>query len=124
MKVMLSIKPEYVQRILNGEKTFEFRKRIFARSDVDTIVIYETSPTSKVVAEAQIGKTLEASPQEVWNSTYGSDGIGKKSFFNYFRGCEKAYAIGIGNVVKFDSPKPLKEYGVRCAPQSYVYIKS
>lgn len=43
MKAMLSIKPEYVDRILKGEKTYEFRRRIFRRHDVDTIVIYSSS---------------------------------------------------------------------------------
>lgn len=31
MKAMLSIKPEYVERILSGEKTYEFRRTIFRR---------------------------------------------------------------------------------------------
>ena len=39
MKAILSIRPEYVDRILSGEKKYEFRKRIFKREDVDTIVI-------------------------------------------------------------------------------------
>lgn len=29
MKVLLSIKPEYVEKILDGTKKFEFRKGIF-----------------------------------------------------------------------------------------------
>lgn len=36
--IILSINPEYVEKILNGTKKYEFRKRL-ARSDIDTIFI-------------------------------------------------------------------------------------
>ncbi|RAX12581.1 hypothetical protein CKY02_11450 [Photorhabdus bodei] len=40
MKVLLSIKPEYVDRILNGSKKFEFRKVAFKNNQVQSVVIY------------------------------------------------------------------------------------
>lgn len=64
MKAMLSIKPEYVRRILAGEKTYEFRKRIFSRRDVDTIIIYTTSPICQVLAEARITGILQDTPKD------------------------------------------------------------
>ncbi|MBI6731014.1 ASCH domain-containing protein, partial [Pseudomonas amygdali] len=42
MKVLLSIKPEYAEKILQGEKRFEFRKSVFKNPDVRTVVIYAT----------------------------------------------------------------------------------
>ena len=44
-KILISIKPEYVKRILSGEKMYEYRKRVPA--DVKTVVIYATAPVKK-----------------------------------------------------------------------------
>lgn len=47
-KVLMTIKPEYAIKILEGSKTFEYRKNKFKRTNVDTIVIYVTSPIMKI----------------------------------------------------------------------------
>ncbi len=49
--MLLSINPEHVEKILTGQKQFEFRK-VRCRSDVSKIVIYATSPVMKIVGEA------------------------------------------------------------------------
>ncbi|WP_369009144.1 ASCH domain-containing protein, partial [Escherichia coli] len=49
MKVLLSIKPEFAEKILNGTKRFEFRKGIFKNPQISTVVIYATMPLGKVV---------------------------------------------------------------------------
>ena len=43
MKVLLSIKPEFADKIFNGTKKYEFRKSIFKNKDVDTVVVYPKS---------------------------------------------------------------------------------
>lgn len=50
MKVLLSIKPSYVDKIRTGRKKFEFRKIIF-KNVPDSIIVYETMPVGKVVGE-------------------------------------------------------------------------
>ena len=43
---------------------------------------------------------------------------------NYFRNCDKAYAIKLKSVYKFDYPRPLTYFkDVARAPQSFVYLK-
>ena len=39
MKVLLSIKPEFVEKIISGEKKFEFRKSLPKREGITTIVV-------------------------------------------------------------------------------------
>lgn len=41
--ILLSIKPRFVEQILNGEKRFEYRKRVPERH-VNKIIIYNSSP--------------------------------------------------------------------------------
>ena len=39
MTVLLSIKPEFAEKIFNGTKKFEFRKSIFKNTDVKKVVV-------------------------------------------------------------------------------------
>ena len=39
MNVILSIKPEFVEKIFSGEKQYEYRKILF-KQKVDTVYIY------------------------------------------------------------------------------------
>lgn len=125
MKVMLSIRPEYVARILSGEKIYEYRRRTFKNPEVDSILIYCTSPTSAVVGEATVECVLKSSPQELWESTNEHGGIDRQSFMDYFEGVDAAYAIKLGEVSVFDVPKPIEEYApaVTRAPQSFAYVR-
>ena len=120
-KILLSINPEHVKNILSGKKTYEYRK-IAAKQDVSTIIIYETVPTKRVVAEAEILDVLEMSPEELWKQTKDGAGITKNFFDEYFDNREIAYAYKLGQIKVYDQMKELKEYGLKTAPQSFVYI--
>ena len=54
MKVLLSIKPEFVEKIFNGTKKYEFRKSIFKNKNIDTVVVYASSPWQYVIGEFKI----------------------------------------------------------------------
>lgn len=124
MKAMFSIKPRYVEQILLGNKTYEFRRRIFKRTDVDTLVIYSTLPQGAVVAEAHIDGILKSSPNKIWRQTHKYGGMSKSEFMKYFEGSSLAFAIRLGNVRRFKTPLPLKDYSekIACPPQFFTYI--
>ena len=52
-RMLLSIKPEYVNKIVAGKKKYEFRK-FHCREDVDTIVIYATAPVKQVIPHGYV----------------------------------------------------------------------
>ena len=54
MKVLLSIKPEFVEKIFAGTKKYEFRKSLFKKSGVKYVVIYASAPIKRVVGEFEI----------------------------------------------------------------------
>ena len=54
MKILLSIKPNYVEEIICGTKLYEFRKTLYRRRDVKTIVVYSSSPVCRVVGEIEV----------------------------------------------------------------------
>lgn len=82
VKALLSVKPEYAEKILSGEKIYEFRRRIFKREDVDILVIYATGPQCGVVAEARIGGIMESTPEDIWKRTNRHGGISHDRFMD------------------------------------------
>jgi len=123
MKALLSIKPEFVDKIFSGEKLFEYRKAIFKRPEVKSIVIYSTMPEGKIVGEFTIGNILAKHPDELWEETKEAAGINKEFFDEYFDKKDVAYAIQIENLIKYANPiDPYEEERGFKAPQSFKYL--
>lgn len=122
MKVLLSVKPEYVQRIFAGTKKFEYRRLIFKDKTVKTVVVYASSPACKVVGEFTIGRIICSAPESLWRATKDFSGIDETKFYNYFAGKDLGYAIEILNPMRYHVAKDLmSNYGCH-PPQSFVYI--
>ena len=119
--ILLSIKPEYTNRILEGSKKYEFRRSV-AKRKVDRILIYSTAPEMRVVAMVEVLGVVQDSPKNLWQKTQAKAGISRPKFMNYFANRPVAYAYRLGTLKKFAKPKTLAEYGVTAAPQSFVYI--
>ncbi|PJG85395.1 ASCH domain-containing protein [Conservatibacter flavescens] len=122
MKILMSIKPEYVEKIFSGEKKYELRRKIFIHR-VKSIIIYSTYPVMKVVGEFEVKNIKIDSPSNIFNTYHNVICIDKEKFFKYFSNATKAYAIEIGQVFKYEEPKTLMSLGIKKAPQSYMYIR-
>lgn len=75
-----------------------------------------------MVGEATIDKILEGTPKEIWEIAKTAAGITKKFYFSYYAGKDKAIAYKLKDVVIYEKPKALSDYGIRQAPQSFVYL--
>jgi len=120
-EIILAIKPEYVTQILNGTKRFEFRTRIPSKQ-VSNIYIYCTRPVMAVVGEAEVKSIISQDPETLWKTTHAYAGISKEGFLKYFSGHQIAYAYELGRVIAYKKNKPLSEYGIKIAPESFVYV--
>lgn len=120
-KIIISINPEHVINIINGTKKYEYRTKA-AKKDIRKILIYETLPIKKIVAEVEILDVIALTPEQLWEHTKNESGISKIFYDQYFEGRETAYAYKLGKVKVFEHPKELKDYGLKFAPQSFVYV--
>ena len=120
-KILMSIKPEYVDKIFSGEKKYEYRKRL-CKEKIDTIIVYSSSPIQKVVGELKIKQVLYDKKNVIWNKTNKYGGITKIKYDNYYENCGYVVAYEIEKAILYDKQKDLKDFNVRTAPQSYVYI--
>lgn len=122
MKVLLSIKPQFVEKILNGTKKYEFRKTLYKRRDITTVVVYASSPVQRIVCEFNVDGFLTEGVEELWEKTKTEAGISKEFYKSYFYGKEKACAIQIGKLKRFKRTKTLADYNIKQAPQSWCYV--
>ncbi|MGL4948199.1 MAG: hypothetical protein ACRC42_02315 [Mycoplasma sp.] len=120
-KILLSIKPEYVEKIFIKEKIFEFRKTE-TRRKIDKIFIYSTHPIMKIVGEAEVSDTLVDSPKNLWKITNKFGGVSKNLFDQYYLNKNIAVAYKLINVIKYDKPLELSAFKIKHAPQSFIYI--
>lgn len=123
MKVVLSIKPEFANKIFEGNKKFEFRRALFKDSSVKTVVVYASAPISKVIGEFEIEEILHKKLDVLWQTTHADSGITKDYYLSYFKGKESGYAIKIKNIKKYKSQYCIKEKFGLCPPQSFAYLK-
>lgn len=119
---LFSIRPQFVQAILRGEKKFEFRTKICKRK-LTTMFIYATKPIGMIVGEVNIETVISEDPEELWKLTRDGAGISKSEFDQYFRGREKAYAYKLKNPIFYNEAMILEDFGIKRAPQSYCYIE-
>ncbi len=124
MSVLLSIKPEFADRIFTGEKKFEFRRALPAE-DVERVVIYVSSPVQRILGEFMVGRVLSMSPSALWRQTRDHAGITRAYFNQYFAGRPLAHALEVGRVVRYRQPiDPWQSVDDFTAPQSFMYLRT
>jgi adenylate kinase len=120
--LLISIHPEFVDKILSGEKVFEFRKTL-PSATVTHLAIYATSPVKAIVAVAEVENTITDSPDNLWKRTNYGAGIAQRHYSQYFSDLKVANAFHLGRVFHVKGHLTLKQICPRLMPpQSYRYL--
>ena len=118
------LNPIYVLEISSGKKRYEFRKTLYKRRDVKTIVVYCSSPVCRLVGEIDVDKVLCDTPEHIWDLTESEAGVSKSFYSHYFEGKDIAYAIKIKRFRPYIKPIKLSErYPGVTPPQSFCYLE-
>lgn len=124
MNVILSIKPEFVEKIFSGEKKYEYRKVLF-KQKVDTVYIYASRPISKIVGEFKIEEIICDTPENIWNLTKEQSGVTKKFFYKYYEGKDKGVALKIKDCKEYEEGvNPGSLVANFKVPQSFIYTNT
>jgi predicted transcriptional regulator len=121
MKVVLSIKPEFANKIFDGTKKFEFRKAIFKNEKIKTVIVYSSSPVQQVIGEFEIERIINHDIDTLWDLTHQESGITEDYFYKYFADRVEGFAIQIKKVKKYRTPKCLRTDFNLFPPQSFAY---
>jgi predicted transcriptional regulator len=119
MNAIMSIKKEFSQRIMAGEKLYEFRK--FVPFKAKRIFIYETSPTKRIVGSFEF-EVIKDTPKNLWQRLGEHAGIDEGGFFEYYQGKSLGFALKIKNL-REESINPYLELKDFQPPQSFTYTE-
>jgi len=123
--VVFSIKPQYSEKILDGQKTVELRRRFPMDVPAGTkALIYSTSPTRALTGLAEIDEVLKGTPASIWKNFAGEACIEKADFDAYFAGAESGFVIKLSHATPLTRPFDLSELRERFSfepPQSFLY---
>ncbi len=123
MNVLLSVKPQFADRIFDGSKKYEYRKTTFSRTDILKVVVYASSPINKIIGEFEIAEILRDTPESIWTRTAAFGGVNRDFFFQYFAGKNKACAISIEHARRYEFPlNPREVLRNFTPPQSFMYL--
>ena len=123
--VVFSIRPPHAEKILEGTKTVELRRRFTVDIKPGTLaLIYTTSPTSALTGFAKIQGVQCLSLGDLWRKHRSAACLEKRDFETYFTGLERGYAIILDSAMALKRPVGLTELRSRFGfepPQSYQY---
>lgn len=90
-------------------------------TDFETrLKVFQTE--NNIFSKGKLDEILEGTPKEIWEIAKSAAGITRKFFFSYYAGKDKAVAYRLKDVVTYQVPKELSDYGISQAPQSFVYL--
>lgn len=118
--VLISIKPEYAEKIMNGEKTTEFRRVCFGKG-IKRAYVYASSPKKKIIGYIIVDEIVKASPSELWLHFHERGGIDKDNYNLYFEQKDIGYAILIKKAIRLRTEISLNDV-MNCeykAPMNY-----
>ena|ERR1700727_3187466 len=98
-EILISIRSEYVAKILAGEKTVELRRRHLKVLPGTRMWIYSKGPHGAVKACAVIKDVVKAEPNSLWRRFRSHVGVTYGEFQSYFGTSDEGCALILENVV-------------------------
>jgi predicted transcriptional regulator len=98
-EILISVRSEYVAKILKGEKTVELRRRNLKVAPGTRVWIYSKAPNGAVKAHAEITAVVTGEPNHLWRKFRSRVGVSRQEFRAYFGALDEGCALILGNVV-------------------------
>lgn len=107
--LLMSIRKEFADQILSGQKTVELRRRSPRVLDGERLAIYCPTPEMELIAMARVHSIIAASPQKLWTEVSLSSGLRRNEYDEYFLGAKQAVGIFLSEPIRSGSPISLSE---------------
>ncbi|MES2676904.1 MAG: ASCH domain-containing protein [Pseudomonadota bacterium] len=123
--LIISIKPEYAFKAVDGIKTIELRKK-FPIDGIknNLVIIYASSPVQQIIGYATIREVYKLPISSIWRKFNKQSCVTKEFFNSYFKGLDEGFAISLTDPVKLCKPIDIRILEKKCdffPPQSYLY---
>jgi predicted transcriptional regulator len=124
--LVLSLRPEFAEKVFQGKKTVELRRVRPRLKPGDKVLVYVPSPVKALIGHFQVRKVIQAEPQSLWQRVGRNAGITREQFMAYYDGARVAFGILLHNQKRLSIPVPLGllQRTVRRfrPPQCYQYL--
>jgi len=125
--IVLSIRPEYAEKIFQGNKHVELRRICPKHIKRGTLVlIYVSSPIQSLAGAFKVDHVIKRPLQELWELVQNKAGITRQEFDAYFQGVSSGIGIFFTETWKLIHPIKLQELQQEMAgflpPQGFRYI--
>lgn len=125
--VLLSIKPEHAEAILDGDKQYEYRRTAPAITPPYRVVVYATGGVGAAIGEFETHEVVEGPVDEVIGETVQDTPHDTEALREYFAGKETATAIEVSSWQRYDEPVSLDDRRAAATefvpPQNFQYLQ-
>lgn len=127
--LVMSVRPSFAEKILNGSKPIEIRKHFPDKWANHEIALYATKPVGSLVGKAEVESVTRGQPAEIWSCFESKLGCSKLDFDAYVGDAEEIAAIRLRNVCAYHHPVRLDKMAsllgeALIPPQSYFGFNS
>ncbi len=127
--IVMSIKPDYFDKIKSGEKTVEIRKYFNANLKGCKVVLYSSKPSQEIHGYVTIDAIEKNPPTLIWDKYKEKIACSEKEYFQYTKDTKEIYSIFFKNFNRYTAPIPLTQLNHLIGselkpPQSYYWIKN
>ncbi|MGA2268789.1 MAG: ASCH domain-containing protein [Bryobacteraceae bacterium] len=106
-EILISIRPEYSEQLLDGKKSVELRRRPVRVPPGTRVWIYSTLPVGRLDAVAEVEAVYEWSPSEIWDQYGHVSGVTQSALESYFSGVDQGCVVVFKRVVPIHRPLSL-----------------
>lgn len=126
--MILSLKPQYAERVLNKTKRMELRRKFSKKWTGSNVLIYSSSPTRAIVAKVRIKAVIKDNPVSMWLKWSQDIDCDMEEYEHYTKDTTEIYGIILDEVEGID-PIPLTQLNHLLStelvpPQSYCDINN
>lgn len=126
--LVMSVKPQYADSIIRGDKKVEVRRIFSKKWEGSRVSLYVSSPVRALVGSATIARVVESEPEELWDNYNGALGCSKQEYDSYVDSAKEVFAIELEDVHPFIARVPISQISNFITedlkpPQSYFNLK-
>jgi predicted transcriptional regulator len=128
-RLLFSMRPEYAERVFNGEKQVEIRRKFSEKWLGSKVVVYGTQPLAALMGEVTVSGVTSGSPGVIWERFGGRAGCSQDEFTEYVGNTPQVYAIELNEATPYLCPLNTHEIAKMInvdelrPPQSFLELK-
>jgi len=107
--LVMSIRPQYAERLLTGKKSVEIRKSFAGHWQGQRVTLYASAPAKRLVGEARIERVFTGAPDQVWEMYGEGIGCARGEFDQYAGAARKISAVVMCDVRPYHRPLSISD---------------